>query len=227
MNPHAVVLIVSLFVLCDWPGTTCRAETNALAKWEKEIGAFEASDRTNPPPKGALLFIGSSTIRMWKTLAQDLPGHTTINRGFGGSQIIDSTHFADRIIIPHQPKKVLLRAGGNDINVGKSPEQVFADFKAFVAKIHSVLPETEVVFIGLSPAISRWKQADANKTLNTLVADYAQKTPKVKYIECYDISLGPDGQARPELFLADKLHFNSEGYKLLAEKVRQFLAKNS
>ena len=91
MNPHAVALIVSLFVLCDWPGTTCRAETNAFAKWEKEIGAFEAADRTNPPPKGALLFIGSSTIRMWKTLAQDLPGHTTINRGFGGSQIVDST----------------------------------------------------------------------------------------------------------------------------------------
>ena len=227
MKPHSLLLLFGLFLFSALPCSVYSADSDPFAKWEKEIAAFEAADRTNPPPKGALLFIGSSTVRMWKTLAQDLPGHTTINRGFGGSQIVDSTHFADRIIIPYKPKKVLLRAGGNDINAGKSAEQVFADFKAFVAKIHSALPETEVVFIGLSPAISRWKQAEANKTLNNLVADYARTTRGVKYIECYDISLGPDGQPRPELFLADKLHFNAEGYKLLAEKLRQFLASNS
>ena len=99
-------------------------------KWEKEIAAYEQADRTSLPPKGGLLFIGSSTIRLWKTLAQDFPLHNVINRGFGGSQIVDSTHFAERIIFPYAPRMILLRAGGNDIHAGKSPELVFSDFRA-------------------------------------------------------------------------------------------------
>src|SRR5206468_11068907 len=133
-------------------------------------------DRTNPPPTGALLFIGSSTIRLWKTLAQDFPGHRVINRGFGGSEIVDSTHFAERVILPCKPRMVFLRAGGNDLNAGKPPEQVFADFKEFVAKIHSKLPETEIAFISLSPSIARWKQADKEKAVNTMIEEYVRKT---------------------------------------------------
>src|SRR5439155_916656 len=100
-----VLLIALRSVFC--------AETNHdFGKWEKEISAYEASDKTNPPPKGALLFIGSSTVRMWKTLPQDFPKAKVINRGFGGSQIVDSTHFAERVIFPYKPSKVFLRAGG-------------------------------------------------------------------------------------------------------------------
>src|ERR1051325_2365868 len=111
-----------------------------FGKWEPEIAAYEQMDKTTPPPKGGLVFIGSSTIRLWKTLAQDFPGRHVINRGFGGSQIVDSTHFADRVIFPYEPSMVLLRAGGNDLWAGKSPEQVFDDFKAFVATVRSKLP---------------------------------------------------------------------------------------
>lgn len=93
-------------------------------RWEKEIAAYEHADRTSSPPQGGLLFIGSSTIRLWNTLAQDFPQHRVINRGFGGSQIADSTHFAERIIFPFAPRMILLRAGGNDIHAGKSPELV-------------------------------------------------------------------------------------------------------
>jgi lysophospholipase L1-like esterase len=148
-----------------------------------------------------------------------------INRGFGGSEIVDSTHFAERVILPCKPRMVFLRAGGNDLNAGKTPEQVFADFKAFVAKIHSKLPETEIVFISLSPSIARWKQADKEKAVNTMVEEYVRKTPRLKYIETYSLPLGADGQPRPEVFVADKLHFNAEGYKLLAEAVRPCLPK--
>src|SRR5215207_9430258 len=100
-----------------------------FGQWEKEIAAYEQMDRTHPPPKGALLFTGSSTIRLWQTLAQDFPGHRVINRGFGGSQIVDATHFAERIIFPYEPRVVFLRAGGNDIHAGKSVDAVFEDFK--------------------------------------------------------------------------------------------------
>jgi len=195
------------------------------SKWEKAIAAFEAEDKTHPPPKGALLFIGSSTIVRWKTLARDYPEHKVINRGFGGSQIADSVNFAERIIIPHAPRAVFLRAGGNDLNAGKSVEQVFNDFQAFVAKIQAKLPQTDIFFIGLSPSIARWKQADKEKELNNLVQGYVSGKPHLKYIETYDMVLGADGKPREDLFVDDKLHFNEAGNKLLAERVRPYLPK--
>src|SRR5207247_4264424 len=84
-------------------------------RFEKEIAAYEAQDRENSPPKGQILFTGASTIRRWTTLAQDFPEHKVINRGFGGSQIADATHFADRVILPYAPRAIFLRAGGNDL----------------------------------------------------------------------------------------------------------------
>jgi hypothetical protein len=104
------------------------------ARWEKDIKAFEAADKTNPPPKNAILFIGSSSVRGWKTLAQDFPEHKVINRGFGGSHLNDSVHYFDRIVAPYKPRMIVVYAGSNDITFGKKPETVFADFKAFVEK---------------------------------------------------------------------------------------------
>ena len=190
---------------------------------EKEFSAYEEKDKTAPPGKGGIVFIGSSTIRGWKTLAQDFPDHNVINRGFGGSQIIDSTHFADRIVFPYEPKMVFLRAGGNDINAGKSAERVFGEFKDFADKVHGKLPDTTIVFISLSPAPARWKERDENKRLNEMIIEYIKDKPYLKYVETYDMTLTPDGQAREELFVADKLHFNEEGYKLLKERVRPAL----
>ena len=201
------------------------APAHDFARWEKDVAAFEASDRTAPPPKNALLFVGSSTIVRWKTLQQDYPAHPIINRGFGGNEIADSTHFADRIIFPYQPRTIFLRAGGNDIHNGKTPEQVFADFKAFVATVHAKLPKTEIVYISLSPSIARWDERDAGKKLNALIADFVNRTPRLKYIETSDLVLDAKGEPRPELFVADKLHFSPEGYKLLIERVRPFVRK--
>lgn len=191
-----------------------------FAKWEKEIAAFEKADSANPPPKGAVLFTGASSIRMWKSLPADFPGVTILNRGFGGSEIADATHFAPRIIFPYKPKTIYLRSGGNDLWRGKSVERVFADFKEFVATVHAKLPETDIVFISLSPSKARWNQAAETKVLNGLVAAFIKDKPHLRYIETYDMVLGPDGSPRPELFIADQLHFNAEGYKLLAERVR-------
>jgi lysophospholipase L1-like esterase len=202
------------------------AETNHnFARWETEIAAFEQMDRTNPPPKGALLFIGSSTIRLWETLAEDFPEHRVINRGFGGSQIVDSTHFAGRIIFPYAPRRIFLRAGGNDLWAGKTPEQVFAEFQEFVRTVHAKLPDTDIVFISLSPSPARWKQAEQEKTLNGMVEGYVRGKPHLQYLETYPMVLGPDGKPRAELFVADQLHFNAEGYKLLADRVRACLGK--
>jgi lysophospholipase L1-like esterase len=205
------------------PATSAATRPTGRARWEKEIAAYEAADRANPPARGGIVFTGSSTIRGWKTLASDFPEHNVINRGFGGSQIVDATHFADRIIIPYAPRMVILRAGGNDIHGGKSAERVFADYQAFVAKVRAALPDAEIVYISMCPAPVRWDERDTNKRANALIEEFSKRTPGLKYVETYDMSVNPDGTAREELFVKDRLHFNEAGYKILADLVRPAL----
>lgn len=195
--------------------------------WEKDIAAFEQRDRSDPPPKGAILFVGSSTIAQWRTLAQDFSGFRVINRGFGGSEIVDVTHFAERIIFPYEPREIFFRAGGNDLWAGKSPEEVFAGFQEFVARVRTKLPETDIVFISWNPTIARWKQAGKEKRLDALVEQYTRQLPHLKYIDTYTMVLGTDGQPRADLFGRDKLHFNAAGYRLLAGCVRPYLSQGA
>ena len=218
-------LALSLLLLIALRPALLAQAARDFSQWEKDILAFEAADRTNPPPKGSVLFVGSSTIVRWKTLQQDFPGLTVVNRGFGGNQIVDSTHFADRMIFPYEPQTIVLRAGGNDIHAGKSPEQVFEDFKAFAATVHKRLPSARIVYISQPPTIARWDERDALKKLNALVAAYVKTDPRLVYIETYDTTLDAKGQPRPELFVEDKLHFSPEGYKVLVERVRPFLVR--
>jgi lysophospholipase L1-like esterase len=201
------------------------AATRDYTRFEKEVAAYEAADRQRPPLKGGILFIASSTIKLSRTLAADFPDHRVINRGFGGTEIVDSTHFADRLIFPHEPKQIFLRAGGNDIHAGRLPTEVAADFAEFVRVVHARLPKTEILYIGLSPAPARWGEADKNRELNRLIRELALDMPRVGFVDAYDISLAPDGHARPELFMKDRLHFAADGYKLLADRVRPFLAQ--
>ena len=195
----------------------------AATRWEKEISAFEAADKTNPPPANAILFIGSSSVRMWKSLAQDFPEHKVVNRGFGGSQIADSVQFADRIVVPHQPRLVVLYAGGNDINAGKTPERVFADFEAFVAKIRAGLPTTKIAYISSAPNPARWAQIEKVRTLNTLIRDFIAKDSSLVFIDVHSRMLGPDSQPLPDIYLKDRLHMNEKGYAIWKEVVGPYL----
>jgi hypothetical protein len=132
--------VVAFVLLAPLASALAQTNRHNFAKWEKAISDFERLDATNPPPKGAYVFIGSSTIARWKTLAADLPELKVINRGFGGSEIVDSTHFAARVIFPYAPKVVVLRAGGNDLWASNSVEKVFSDFKDFCESVHAQLP---------------------------------------------------------------------------------------
>jgi lysophospholipase L1-like esterase len=223
MNFAAWLSLIGLVLITPSQPLLAAGAEHDYGQWEKEISAFEAMDRTNPPPTNAVLFIGSSTIRLWTTLAGDFPAQRVINRGFGGSEIVDSTHFANRILFPYAPRAIFFRAGGNDIAAGKAPEAVFDDFKAFVTTVHARLPEVDIFFISWSPTPSRWQNRDQEAALNRLVAAYAHQTPHLVYIEAGDMVLGADGRPRAELFREDQLHFNAAGYRLLAERVRPFL----
>jgi lysophospholipase L1-like esterase len=217
------LFLVAASLLCLPLVSHAAAPSHNFAGWEKEVQAFEAQDRAHPPPKGGILFAGSSTIRFWSTLAADFPGHDVINRGFGGTEIVDSTHFADRLIFPHEPRAIFLRAGVNDIHDGKSAAEVFSDFRDFVNVVHARLPRTEIYFIGLCPTISRWSEAEANHETDRLVEAYARTAPRVHYIDAWDMSLDATGHPRPELFRDDKLHFTAAGYKILADRIRPYV----
>lgn len=219
-----VRLLLAVLMLTSFWREARGAETNHnFAAWEKEISAYERADVTNPPPKGGIEFVGSSTIKFWKTLGKDFAGEPVFNRGFGGSEIVDSTHFADRIIFPYAPSKIFFRAGGNDLANGKSPEEVFAHFQEFAAAVHAKLPFTEIYYIAWNPTPSRWRQHEQEKALNGMIAGFIRDEPWMKYIETWDLPFDAAGKLRPELFRADQLHFNDAGYRLLVERVRPYV----
>ena len=220
-----IVAVLACFVptACLAQIVAGQAKAQVKTPFENEVLAFEASDRTNPPPKDAILFIGSSSIRLWKTLAKDFPMHKVINRGFGGSQIIDSVNYADRIVVPYRPRQIVLYAGGNDINGGKSPDQVFTDYKTFVAKVHSDLPKTRITYISIAPNPARWAQVERVKAANQLIADYVKTDTRLGFINVFPEMLGPDGQPKPDIYVDDRLHMNAKGYEIWAGIVGKYL----
>jgi lysophospholipase L1-like esterase len=208
-----------------WSQAAAPAAEQGFAKWEKEIAAFEAQDAEHPPEKGGIVFVGSSSIKKWKTLAEDFPHHRVLNRGFGGSEIADSVHFADRIVIPYAPRMLVLYAGGNDINKGKSPEVVFGDFRAFFEKVRAALPEAEIALISVAGNPKRWAQVEQVKAFNAMAEAYLKKRPRAHFINVFPKMLGSDGLPRPEIFSDDKLHMNAAGYALWRDIVGPFLPR--
>ena len=192
--------------------------------YEKEIVAFEAADRKRFPKPGGIVFVGSSTIRMWKSLEADFPGYGVLNRGFGGSQMPDSTYFAPRILLPYQPRQIILFAGTNDINAKRTPRQVAQDFSDFVVTVRQLLPRARISYIELTSSPSRWTQRDAVVEANRILQRLCQRN-SVDFIPVREKLFGPSHEPRPELFIADKLHLNADGYKILADAVRPYLTR--
>jgi len=193
-------------------------------RWEKAIQAFEQQDRLHPPPKRGIVFIGSSSIRLWD-LKKHFPGLPVVNRGFGGSQIADSTYYAPRILLPLEPRIVVLYAGDNDIAAGKSPEQVFADFEEFAATVHRALPATRIAFIAIKPSLARWHLVEKMRRANALIREAARRSPLIDFVDIDAPMTGPDGKPRAELFRADGLHLNEKGYALWTRLLRPYVER--
>lgn len=215
-------LLISMFTLVA--GNTGRAADEAgFAKWEKEIQAFEEIDRVKPPPKGAILFTGSSSIRLWKTLTEDFPDHVVLNRGFGGSQLADVIHFADRIVFPYEPRQIVLYGGANDIAAGKTAQTVLADFQKFVGRVRGRLPHCQILFISVAPNPARWDQVERVRLANQLVRRFTEERPRLAFVDTFYAMLGTDGLPLPDIYVEDRLHMNPKGYTIWREIVRASL----
>jgi len=218
MRPVTRSLVALLLLACGTQTVPQKAVIDSR-QWEPEIAAFEASDRTNPPPPGGVEFVGSSSIRLWQTLQTDFPGVPVLNRGFGGSVLSDVLVFANRIVVPYKPRVVVLYAGDNDLAAGRTPAQVFADFKEFVAIVHRDLPNTRVAFIAIKPSILRENIIDKIRATNQLIRDYIATDPRLAYVDVFTPMLNSSGHPRRELFLEDGLHMNAKGYAIWRDRV--------
>ena len=227
----ACLLACLMALLTACAGTPARSagppqipEQVSSADWEQDMQRFAAADAVAPPPKQAVLLIGSSSIRFWDTLAADFPGVPVINRGFGGSEIRDSTWYADRIVVPYAPRMIVLYAGDNDLASGRSPLQLRDDFRAFVARVRHDLPRVKIAYIANKPSPSRVRLLPAQRQANSLIRQDIATMKGVQFIDIFTPMLDAQGQPREELFLEDRLHMNPAGYELWKRVVAPRLA---
>jgi lysophospholipase L1-like esterase len=198
-----------------------RADPNP-ARFAEDIRRFVRWDKQNSHPDNAVLFVGSSTILLWRT-HEYFPEYPVINRGFGGSQISDVNYYADRIVLKYKPKVIVFYAGENDIASKKTPQQVFEDFKTFVELVRRQLPQTTIIFLSVKPNPERWRLWPLMQQTNALVAAFSAEQEKLIYVDIASSLLGSNGQPRPELFLEDRLHLNEAGFQVVSETLRPYL----
>lgn len=218
---HFAWLIVALALGSVAPASN--AQRAPVDPWEADIARFEAADHVDPPAPGALLFIGSSSIRLWDSLAADFPNERIIKRGFGGSEIRDATRVAARIVVPYRPRLVLLYAGDNDLASGRTAAEVVADFRTFVARVHADLPDTGIAFIAIKPSPARAHLLEDSRAANAAIADWARTRPDIHFIDVFTPTLDAQGQPRETLFGPDRLHLNRAGYAIWIERIAALL----
>ncbi len=214
-----------LFILLSSAGFA-GAQTQTVAKtnrWERDIQAFEAADRTNPPAMNAVLFTGASNIRLWKNIGDAFPGHRVFNRGFGGAEMADLAEFTGRIVIPYRPRIVVIYAGDNDLADHKTPEQISTAFRAFAQKVHAALPETIIGCIAVKPSPSRARLVAEVKETDALLESFCRTNANTIYIDDLTPMSNASGGPRPELFGKDGLHLNEQGRAIWASLIRPIL----
>jgi lysophospholipase L1-like esterase len=222
MNKTCEMVPVVLIVLqTSWVGRAADPNTVSQkaypdpSRFEHAIKTFEESDRVNPPPQGAIVCIGSSSIRFWhNNIRSDLAPLTIVPRGFGGSMMNDALAFAGRIVMPYRPRAVVVYEGDNDIAGGILPQTIRDAFKAFVDKVHNGNPEIRIYFLSIKPSPSRWALWPRMKEANRLVAEVCARDARLTYVDVAAGMLDADGQVREDIFLEDKLHMNRKGYMI-------------
>jgi lysophospholipase L1-like esterase len=194
-------------------------------RWEKFVAAYETADQVAPPPKGGIVFVGSSTIRRWD-VATYFPDIQIINRGIDGTELSDAVRYIDRLVLPYEPRLVVVYAGDNDVGFGKLSEQVAVDFERFVRAIHARLPQTRILYIGIKPSLLRWLQIDRMRLANQVIKTICERDDRLAFVDLDDVMLGWDERPRKELFVEDGLHLSAEGYQIWSAVLRPYLLQH-
>jgi lysophospholipase L1-like esterase len=212
-----------LFLAWTFIATSTYAQLAPVNPWQADIRAFEAADRAHAPESGAVLFIGSSSIRFWESLQADFPDTRIIRRGFGGSEIRDATRFAGRIIVPYRPRLIVLYAGDNDLAAGRTPEEVRDDFIAFVDRVRHDLPKVTIAFITIKPSPARANLVIPMRKANSLISEVARSRRNIRIVDVFTPMLDARGEPRKDLFGDDMLHMNRAGYRIWIDQLTPLL----
>ncbi|MGC4081679.1 MAG: GDSL-type esterase/lipase family protein [Vicinamibacterales bacterium] len=213
--PHPVLFLVAWLALAP-------SLSASPAQWREQVAALAAQPAVGPVD---IVFVGSSSVRMWKSLASDFPRWRTVNCGFGGSQLADSIFYFDQLITPRAPRVVVLYAGENDLAAGVAPEQLLADFRAFRERLRAARPAARLIYLSSKPSPARAAQLGKLRAANALIAAACGADPLCTFVDVFTPMLDAGQQARPELFGPDRLHMNATGYALWTKTLLPVLEK--
>lgn len=214
---------IGFLLLCLFPFAVLQAQDPT--RFENEIAQY----RTMPvdSARGDLIvFTGSSSVRMWRDVADDFPGYAVLNRGFGGSVMSDLLYYADDLILKLRPRKVFIYEGDNDLAGGKNPRRVVREAKRLSQRIRKESPGTAIYFISAKPSLARWDLRAAYEKLNQLLARHADRKLAATFVDVWNPMIDPaTGEVFRDIFLDDGLHMNRKGYDIWAGAIRPFVER--
>lgn len=189
-------------------------------QFTNEIKAFRKQDSIQKPNDGMLLFIGSSSFRLWKDVKSDFNNSNILNRAFGGATLLDLIYFQNDVVLKYKPKKIFIYCGENDIASSEkvTPKMVFKRYKTFYKTLRKQFPETPIIFVSLKPAISRWHMKDRMMATNKLISQFMENKKNATFVNIWDDML-ENGEPRKDIYIQDNLHMNAKGYAIWVEKM--------
>jgi lysophospholipase L1-like esterase len=193
--------------------------------FESEVTSLEAKLSQSPISSSPIVFYGSSSIRLWKSLQQDFSGYAVLNCGFGGSRLTDCVRYANRIVIPRKPSAIVIYAGDNDLAIGTAPEKVFNSFQQLFAIFRGYSPSIPIAFVSVKPSPARLMFLDNILKFNRLVEDFLKAQPETEYIDVCSDMLGQDRKPIRALFVNDQIHLSAAGYQILRREIGEFLSQ--
>ena len=236
MKRVLIVVVLGILALGGYAGywlwdTISRVVSEDPTVWEHAIQAFEREDREQPPPESPVLFVGSSSIRFWDSLADDMAPLVTLRRGLGGYKVGDVIYYADRIIATYDPRAIVIFVGSNDLgagfgNVPKTPEEALRLTRDLVSKIRASQPDVPIYWLAVKPTSRdpiRWERG---QVLNRRVAEWAASEPGLHFVDANERLVAPDGSADARYLMFDGIHLNDEGYGGWAPPIRQRLVSD-
>lgn len=221
-----IILLIS-FVLLSCSPLRKYHDQPEVKSWDKDIQKFEQLDKSEKYPDDAILFAGSSSIRLWSTLEKDMSPYNIIQRGYGGAKLSDFAVYAERIFSPHKCKAIVIFIANDIIGAtqDKTPEEVAALVRNVLKTIRKSHPSTPVFWIAVTPTPSRWKVWPEIQKANSLIKDVCDKQRNTYFIKTEYAFLNENGLPRDELFRDDKLHLTEKGYAVWTEIIKKELNK--
>lgn len=194
--------------------------------FESEVNALEARLSQSPISSSPIVFYGSSSIRLWKSLQQDFSGYAVLNCGFGGSRMTDCVRYANRLVLPRKPSAIVIYAGDNDLAGGAPPEKVFQSFRQLFGIFRTYSPSIPIAFVSVKPSPARLVFLENILKFNRLVDDFLNTQPETEYIDVCSDMLGQDRKPIQSLFVSDQIHLSPAGYQILRKEIGEFLSQD-